>query len=69
MWMYSDHELQLCVGRWMKAARGYSMKEKQAGMWGGGGDADGKNNSVKHQWRFGGKKADNKPVTHKWISM
>lgn len=46
--MYSDHELQLRVGRWMKAARGYSMKEKQAGMQ-GGGDADGKNKSVKHQ--------------------
>lgn len=47
--MHSDHELQLRVGRWMTAAWGHSIEAKQAGMW-GGGDADGNNKSVKHQW-------------------
>lgn len=60
MWMCSDHELQLCVGRWMKAARGYERESSQ--VCGRGGGADGKNKNVKQQRRLG-RKADG-PLTH-----
>lgn len=58
--MCSDHELQLCVGRWMKAG-GYERESSQVcGREGGG--ADGKNKNVKQQRRLG-RKADG-PLTH-----